>query len=196
MKFSNSLLSRLTEFQAIFFSQKLKILGIPFETSYSPPSLDNKEIDEALGLLADIPDPTILVSEGAPSILLPKQAKDILLITGELLPGYLVINALGVVNAHRSAPRRVFREEELSLLMENQMKRAQSTVPNTWLAKSVSQSLFQDLFLDLQKKAMALGANSVLSVQIQFFSETNQMDPSSDQLRIVALGTAAVVEKA
>jgi uncharacterized protein YbjQ (UPF0145 family) len=49
--------------------------------------------------------------------------------------------------------------------------------------------------LDLRRFALAKGANSVLGVKIEAFPESNPTDLQLEQLRLVAFGTAAVVEK-
>ncbi|MGZ3694900.1 MAG: hypothetical protein ACXWQO_12035, partial [Bdellovibrionota bacterium] len=63
------------------------------------------------------------------------------------------------------------------------------------LPKSRLEGIFRELFLDLQKAALAVSGNAVLGVRIQTFPESNSLDPSLEQMRLVAFGTAAVVEK-
>jgi hypothetical protein len=55
--------------------------------------------------------------------------------------------------------------------------------------------LLRELSLDLQKAALGVAGNAVLGIKIQAFPETNHIDPTLDEMRLVAFGTAAVVEK-
>ena len=63
------------------------------------------------------------------------------------------------------------------------------------LASSHLQQVLRDLLLDLRKSALGKGANSVLGVKIEAFPESSSTDPLLEQLRLVAFGTAALVEK-
>ena len=106
----------------------------------------------------------------------------------------LVLETFGIVVAHRSIARRLFREEDLRDRLEKEL-RAVPNRPASSLAGSHLEIALRDLFFDLRKGALAKGANSVLGVRIEAFPESGLSDPELEQVRLVAFGTAAVVEK-
>lgn len=89
-----------------------------------------------------------------------------------------------------SLARRFFRGEEL----QEQMNREMAKLGSSSIPKSKLELLLREMFLDLQKNALSQGGNAVIATRIEAFPETNHLDPSQ-QMRLVALGTAAVVEK-
>lgn len=186
--------SQLTEYQGIVILQAARALGVPAEGAVVMPSPVPSEEDLALGDLAIIPDAPGSTTEAAPSVVLPKGEREVLLCAPDHLPGGTVRESKGIVVAHRSIPRRLFREDELREKMQKEL----SAVPNRAapaLPSSHLQLALRDLFLDLRKSALAQGANSVLGVKLEAFPESGVSDPQLEQLRLVAFGTAAVVEK-
>ncbi|RZA07715.1 MAG: hypothetical protein EOP11_06940 [Proteobacteria bacterium] len=112
----------------------------------------------------------------------------------EDLAGFLIQETRGPVSAHRRIARRMFRDEEIAGKMQRELSRAsgRSAAP----ADSHLQLLFREIFLELQSQALKLGANAVLSLRVESFRETAALDPSSAELRLLVIGTAAVVETA
>lgn len=187
-------ISQLTEYQAVLFQKEARALGARVKASVKFPLPQPSEEDLALGDLAGIPEPANVESEGAPSVTLPKRESEVMLFTGELLPGFLVAETKGPVTAHRRIARRMFRQEEVLAKMQRELARAsgRSAAP----ADSHLQLLFREIFVDVQKQALKLGANAVLSLRVESFAETAALDPASAELRLLVMGTAAVVEKA
>jgi uncharacterized protein YbjQ (UPF0145 family) len=153
------------------------------------------EEDLALGDLSAIPEMPVEGSESAPSVTLPKGEKDVLLCTPDHLPGGTVRETFGLVLAHRSIARRLFREDELREKLQKELRSVPGPSGAPALASSHLQLLLRELMQDLRKMALGKGANSVLGVKIEAFSESGTADPQLEQLRLVAFGTAAVVEK-
>lgn len=185
------IISHLTEYQAVRLAMDLRKHQIGFLAQlYRPESLNSEE-DMALGSLLTVADPSSALNESAPEVILPKNEKGVLLFTGNEIPGFMLVQTLGIVTAHRSLARRFFRGEEL----QEQMNREMAKLGNPSIPKSKLESLLREIFLDLQKNALSQGGNSVLATRIEAFPETNHLDPGLEQMRLVALGTAAVVEK-
>jgi uncharacterized protein YbjQ (UPF0145 family) len=193
-EYATPILSQLTEYQAVLFQREARALGARVKASVTFPVPQPSEDDLALGDLAGIPEPAEVKSEGAPSVVLPKRETEVMLFTGELLPGFLISETKGPVSAHRRIARRMFREAEIQEKMKRELARA--TGRNAAPADSHLQLLFREVFVDLQKQALKMAANAVLSLRVEFFSETAALDPSSAELRLLVIGTAAVVEKA
>lgn len=186
--------SHLTEFQGIALLQAAHALGVAAEVTVAMPHPLPTEEDLALGDLSLVPDLTPPILEAAPSVTLPKGEKEVLLCTPESLPGGTVRESFGIVMAHRSIARRLFREEDLREKLQKELRAVpKGSVP---LPSSQLQILLRELLLDLRKFALAKGANSVLGVKLEAFPESGLSDPQLEQLRLVAFGTAAVVEKA
>jgi uncharacterized protein YbjQ (UPF0145 family) len=188
-------LSQLSEFQAIALAQAARKTGASARIRAIWPDDQASEEDLALGDLSGIPEPTLQLREGAPSVTLPTNAKEVVLSTPESLPGFSVLEARGIVIAHLSLSRRLFREEELQERLDKELRilpsRNAAPLPGSQLQLS-----FRQLFLELQKQALQLGANAVLGLKLDSFPETSHVDPQLEQMRLVAFGTAAVVEKA
>ncbi|MGZ3684579.1 MAG: hypothetical protein ACXVCI_12045 [Bdellovibrionota bacterium] len=191
---ASPIVSQLTEYQLITLLQAARALGIPADASVILPDAVPTEDDLALGDLSQVPDPELPQVESAPSVTLPKGEKEVMLCTPDSLPGGTVRETFGIVIAHRSIARRIFREEDLKEKLSRELravpKGASAPVPSSHL-----QLLLRDLMLDLRKSALAKGANSVLGVKLEAFPESGGSDPQLEQLRLVAFGTAAVVEK-
>lgn len=184
-------ISHLTEYQAISLGRELRLAQIHFQMKLDLPISGNSEDDLALGSLLTVTESPVTDTESVPEVILPKDEKGVLLFSGNEIPGYLMVQTLELVTAHRSLARRFFRDEE----MQEQINREISQLGSHALPKSKVEALFRDLFLDLQKNALSQGGNAVCSVRIEAFPETNHLDPGLEQMRLVALGTAAVVEK-
>jgi hypothetical protein len=187
-------ISQLTEFQAIHLLQAARSLGLTASGTVQGPNAGPSEEDLALGELSGVPEANLTVVEGAPSVALPKGEKDVMLCSPSQLPHAAVAETFGLVVAHRSIARRMFREDEMREKLEKELRTVPSRGPAP-LASSHLQQLLRDLLLDLRKAALAKGANSVLGVKIEAFPESSSSDPLLEQLRLVAFGTAAVVEK-
>ena len=188
--------SQLSEFQAVHLLQTLRGLGVPASCSVFLPGSQPSEEDLALGDLSAVPEPEpdVLV-ESAPSVVLPKGEKDVMLCSPTSLPNCNVLETFGLVIAHRSIARRMFREEEVKEKLEKELR----SVPNRAqapLASSHLQQVLRDLLLELRKSSLSKGGNAVLGVKLEAFPESSSSDPLLEQLRLVAFGTAAVVEKA
>jgi hypothetical protein len=190
---NSPLLSRLTEFQAIALHQRALQLGVPATTGVHFPLPALTEEEQALGELAAVPDTALPEIEGAPSVLLPKREKDVMVIP-ESAPGVTLVESLGLVTAHRSIARRFFREEEAEEKLRRELERL--PVKDGNLPESRLEALFRDLLLDLRKSVLQKGGNALLGFRFESFPETSHLDPEMEQLRLVAFGTAAVVEKA
>ncbi len=186
------ILTQLTEFQAISFLRAARSQGFELKAEVIWPFQPSPtEEDLALGSLANTADPSTLQAEGAPSVALAE--KDVLLLTVEEAAGYYVRQTFGIATAHRSIARHFFRQEELE---EHSRRELQLLTRTATLPGSRLSALFHELFLSLQKNALALGGNAVIGLRIEAFPETSNLDPSLEEMRLVAFGTAAVVEKA
>jgi uncharacterized protein YbjQ (UPF0145 family) len=185
--------SQLSEYQAVAFRKLARELGVEAEIAiHFPPSTVSEE-EEALGDLAAIPDADLPFTEGAPAVDLPRAERDVMVLVDPLL-GVSIRESFGIITAHRSIPRKLFREDEAQAKLQKELKRVgsrtESEIPDSQLTIQI-----RILVRDLQKLALQRGANAVVGFQLQSFSETNHLDPGLDQLRLVAFGTAAVVEK-
>jgi uncharacterized protein YbjQ (UPF0145 family) len=193
---ASPVVSQLTEFQAVQLLQALRAFGVQAQGMVVVPMQQSPTEDElALGDLSLVPEAGFEAAvESAPSVVLPKGEKDVLLCSPLQLPNSNVVETFGLVIVHRSIPRRLFREAEVREKLENELR----TVPNRSIAPVASshlQQVLRDLMLELRKSALAKGANSVLGVKIEAFPESSTTDPLLEQLRLIAFGTAAVVEK-
>jgi hypothetical protein len=192
---ASPVVSQLTDFQAIQLLQAARALGISVQPSVHSPSSVPSEEDLALGELSGVPDQSPAAVESAPSVALPRGEKDVLLCSPSQLPNANVAETFGLVIAHRSIARRMFREDEMKEKLEKELRSVPNRASPPPIASSHLQILLRDLLLDLRKGALAKGANSVLGVKIEAFPESSSSDPLLEQLRLVAFGTAAVVEK-
>jgi hypothetical protein len=188
------MITQLTEYQAILLLQSARALGVSVQLNVLRPLPLPSEEDLALGDLSAVAEPIPTALETAPSVSLPKGEKEVLLCTPDHLPGNAVVETLGIVLAHRSIARRLFREDDLKEKMEKELRLVPNR-PSTSLPASHLQAVLRDLFLDLRKGALTRGGNSVLGLKIEAFPESSSSDPQLEQLRLVAFGTAAVVEK-
>lgn len=190
------MVSQLTEYQALHFLQAARGLGLQAQCSVNVPRPEPSEEELALGDLSAVTeDGGAPVVESAPSVVLPKGEKDVMLCSPSRLPQSRIVESFGIVIAHRSIARRLFREEEMKEKLERELQNAMAG-RSPPLASSHLQQVMRELFLDLRKSALAQGANSVLGVKLEAFPESSSTDPLLEQLRLVAFGTAAVVEKA
>ncbi len=187
--------SQLSEYQAVLLLQQAKGLGIRADvTVVLPDALPPSEDDLALGDLSLVPELDLPQVESAPSVNLPKGEKDVMLCTPTQMPGVNTVETLGIVIAHRSIARRLFREEDLREKLERELKSVPGKIATT-LASSHLQQILRDLLLDLRKAALSKGGNAVLGVKMEAFPESTNTDPLLEQLRLVAFGTCAVVDK-
>lgn len=188
------LLSQLTEYQAIAFRQGALALGAVAKASIHFPLPALTEEDQALGDLAMVRDNPLPASEGAPSVALPKNEKEVMVLTfADSAADLQVHQTLGLVTAHCSIARRFFREEEAQEKLRKEVERLPGR--NTGIPASRLEALLRDLILDLQKMALQKGGNALLGLRLESFPETSHLDPELEQMRLVAFGTAAIVEK-
>lgn len=185
--------THLNEYQAIQLMQELRAVGISAQADVKWPQAVPTEEEAALGSLANVPDPMISIIEGAPSVILPTSSNDVLLLTTETIPGYQVQQVMGLVSAHKSIARRFFKEQELQKQVEEEIQKYPGKKPQ--MPKNQLERLFRELFQNLQKNALGMGANAVVGVKMEAFPESSHLDSALEQMRLVALGTAAVVEK-
>lgn len=191
---SSPMISQLNEYQALAFRQAALAIGVAVRVNVIFPLPTLSEEEQALGDLASVAESSPIVAEGAPSVTLPANEKEVMLLPDNA-PGISIVESFGLVTAHRSIARRFFREEEAKEKLEKELQRMPGR--NTrQLPSSRLEGLLKDLFLDLQKAALSRGGNAVLGIRLESFPETTNLDPSLEQLRLVAFGTAAVVEKA
>ncbi len=143
---------------------------------------------------AETSEPPV-VSDGAPSVQLPQEFSGVLLFTLEAAGNINVVQSLEPVVAHRSITRRFFREAEAEAELHRELKRLAepSRLPRL-IPSGASEKLFRGLFQDLQRQALSLGANAVLGLRLETMVEMAHSNPDSEQIRVVALGTAAIVE--
>ncbi len=192
-KNSFPIFSQLTEYQAVAFRKLAREIGVEAEINIHFPAPSLTEEEEALGDLAAIPDADLPFTEGAPAVELAKSEKDVMVLVDPLV-GVSLRESFGLITAHRSIPRKLFREDEAREKIQREIKkigsRSGSELPDSQITIQL-----QALVRDLQKQALQRGANAVVGFQLQTFAETNHLDPGLDQLRLVAFGTAAVVEK-
>lgn len=187
-------LSQLTEFQAVLALQAARALGLPADASVQLPDSVPSEDELALGDLSAVPEAGALAAESAPSVPLAKGEKDVMLCSPAQIPGIKVGESMGIVLAHRSIARRLFRDEDLREKLDRELRavpgRNAAALPSSHL-----QQVLRDLLLELRKACLAKGGNAVLGVKLEAFPESSSHDPQLEQLRLVAFGTAAVVEK-
>lgn len=187
------IISQLNEFQALSFRQAAMALGVGVKVVVNFPLPTLSEDEQALGELAAVQDDSQTLSEGAPSVILPKNEKGVMLLPADS-PTVHLVESLGLVTAHRSIARRFFREEEARERLEKELLRVPGR-NNGQLPASRLEGLFRELFLDLQKASLSRGGNAVMGIRLEAFPESSNLDPALEQLRLVAFGTAAVVEK-
>lgn len=185
------ILSQLNEYQAVVFRREALALGIALKAQAQIPLPMPTEEEAALGELAGVPDPVPTNGTGAPSVELAAGESSVLLFSGDALANFPVRETRGLVTTHRSLARRFFREEEL----EEKTRRELQRIDRGDLPASRLELVMRELFLELQKAALQKGANAVLGLRLEAFPESSHLDPSREQLRLVAFGTAAVVEK-
>jgi uncharacterized protein YbjQ (UPF0145 family) len=190
---SSPLLSQLTEYQAIAFRQAALALGVSAKASIHFPLPSLTEEDQALGDLAMVKEAQLPLMEGAPSVTLPKHEQDVMVLT-EVGANIQVLQTFGLVTAHRSIARRFFREEEAQEKLRKELQRMPGRAAN--IPGSRLEALLRELILDLQKMALQRGGNALFGLRLESFSETSHLDPELEQMRLVAFGTAAIVEKA
>lgn len=195
---TSPVISQLTEYQAIQLLQAARQLGIQAQCAVSLPDAAPSEDELALGDLSAISEEQAgQLLESAPSVVLPKGEKDVMLCSPTRLPQSNILETFGIVIAHRSIARRMFREAEMREKLEREL--LLNTMPHRQavpLPSSHLQQVLREIMLELRKGALAKGANAVLGVKIEAFPESSTLDPQLEQLRLVAFGTAAVVEKA
>lgn len=189
---NSPLLSQLTEYQAVAFRQAALALGASAKASIHFPLPALTEEDQALGDLAMVRETQLPLTEGAPSVTLPKHEQEVMVLI-EAAANIQVIQTFGIVTAHRSIARRFFREEEAQEKLRKELQRMPGRGVN--IPGSRLEALLRELILDLQKMALQRGGNALLGLRLESFSETSHLDPELEQMRLVAFGTAAIVEK-
>lgn len=177
-------ISRLNEFLAASLQNSLISMGVLPELRLSWPG-DGESLE------ASPPSEAVAEAEGAPEVVLAD--KNVLLYTMEESLSLQVLEWKGMIAAHKSIARRFFREEEMQAVLDRELEKLKKG--SRTLFPSRFQKLLRELFQDLEKQALSHGANAVFGVKLQAFRESEQIDPGLDQMRLVALGTAAIVQK-
>ncbi len=184
--FPRTLIPRLQEAEAVQLMQWLLAAGFSVKAAMQWPNVEPafSENQETPGHQA----------EGAPAVSLPDSAPEVMLLTSEQLPQFTQMQSLGLVTAHQSLSRRFFKEEDLQQEVDRELKKMQRT-SSSQFASSTFAKIFRELCGELQRQALTLGANAVLGIHLQCHTEEEHRDPSLDQLRLIAIGTASIVEK-
>lgn len=182
---SQRLLPKLSEYEAVRLAQFCAHKGILFELHYYSFGQEKTEEDLALGPLAGFSETPPLQGEGAPKVLLPEKETEVPFLEAEPAT-VIVLEKKGIVTAHRSLARRFFREDEAALLLAKEMDQS--------LPSSRFEQLFRQMRQELQKRCLQMGGNAILGIRLEAFPETRAFDSQADELRLVAFGTAAVVE--
>jgi uncharacterized protein YbjQ (UPF0145 family) len=186
------LLSRLNEYEVLLLLHQGRKLGLsvtPRMGQWTGNVLSEEDI--ALGDLSQVLEAKE-VSIGAPAVSLPAGEANLPLFTAAA-PAYgEVRETKGLVTAHRSIARRLFREEELQQKLTQELSRLGKS---QGLPASKIDQTIDDLVKDLRISALALGANAVVGLRLMGFSETDGLEEGNQQVRLVASGTAIVVEK-
>ncbi|MCO5144353.1 MAG: heavy metal-binding domain-containing protein [Oligoflexia bacterium] len=187
-------ISKLTEFQLIRLVQEFKRTNLLFEIYDKNEAVAEKSDALSVEAILEENKQVTATVDGAPSVTTVDGKSSILFMTSNTLDGYKVIEVVDLVSAHCSIPRNFFNLEEMEQKIHTEMK-ALLRSQKIKLPPTRSDQLIRDLQEEIQYKALAKGANAVINIKIQFFVEANHLDKASDQIRIVALGTAAIVDK-
>ena len=189
------MITRLNELQATLLYQLLNRVGIAVDcTQLQFASLQSNALDES----TDIQWEATAASEssGAPAVTLLENAREVLLLTPNELPGYLISETQGIISAHRTIAKRLFREQDAQrkLVREISAYQTKSSGNKAVMSNHIDKT-FAEIFFDLQKNALAVGANAVLDIRLEIFSEYLPMDTDREQVRLIAVGSATTVEK-
>lgn len=173
--------SKLDEYRAIYLSMEASKLG--YFVDVSPTAFPSTEWDpsgeEKFDLIQD--------QVGAPKVTLARSAKEVLLTTGDSLPGKLIQLTHGLVSCHVAIPRRFFREDEAQKNLEQDLQKLGD--PKV-MPESHYETLLKELSLRIQLEALSKSANAVVGLELEFFPEIQAMDRSNDEMRILLSGTA------
>jgi len=188
-------LSKLSEYQAAALAQELRRYSIKIE-AHRHWDHENRNDKSAENPLTEEEESSLLLTEGAPSVVLPAASHDVLLVTLPELPNYKMHQTMGLVYAHKSLARKFFRNQESQELLKKELKKInKENAFNAILPQSAVEKTFRALFSELRKAALTLGGNAVVDIRIECFSENSSLDPDMEQMRMVLSGTASLLEK-
>lgn len=188
-------ISRISEFYANALALQLHKAGLEFHLGI--PHAEGEPEPNGSDLIGvGSLDAEKSSSQGAFAVAMPEKPGEILLSTVETVPGYAAALNKGIVTAHGSVARAFFREEEkLERLQHKVSALAPGSKPERLkLPRAEMDKIFQSLLERLQREAFRRGANGVIGIQISGFSESASFDPEADQIRLIATGTAVLLE--
>lgn len=188
-------LTRISEFHAYALAAQLYRAGVEFQIGM--PQFGSE--DSAPELVPEIATSPAIESSGAVAVPLPTNPGEILLATLGEVPGYRAAQSKGIVTAHGAIARAFFREEEREERLKNKIQALQpgaGPVMRGQLPRAEVDKVFQGLLERLQREAFRRGANGVIGVQVSGFSESTSFNPDADQIRLIASGTAVLLEPA
>ena len=185
--------TRMNETAAYSLVREVYRAGLDFHLSIA-------DFDAAPDELADLGptlEPDTAKSIGAKAVEIPTSPEEILLSTTAVVAGYRSAKPKGVVTAHGSIPKILFREDEKNQRLSSQIegmarKDSDSPTPRK-LPRAEIDKVMAKLLERLQKEAYRRGANGVTGIQIQAFPESNSIEPEADQIRVIASGTAVLL---
>jgi uncharacterized protein YbjQ (UPF0145 family) len=188
--------TRMNETSAYMLAREAYRSGLNFQLSITDfaRASDDELSELGSGLNSE---PETAKSSGAQAVEIPSSADEILLSTTPTVAGYRAAKPKGIVTAHGSIPKILYREEEKNPRLHSQIeimgrKPSDSPLPRK-LPRAEIDKVMAQLLDRLQQEAYRRGANGVLSVQIQAFPESNSLEPGADQIRIIASGTAVLL---
>lgn len=187
--------SQLDEFQATMLMQELHKLDVEYRLDLPAYDGDVSFPDRAAGVFHNSEE--VVQSTGAIAVELPKNSREILLSTVEQIAGHEITEEKGILSAHSSVARSFFRADEQEARLEQKIDHLR---PNASAAKTLRlpraemDQVFERLLQRIQREAMRRGANAVIGIQISGFPEANSIDPEADQIRLIATGTAVVLQ--
>lgn len=188
--------SRLSEFQAYVLMANLFPLGFDVRLGQSEdsPAAAFAPPPEALTNVA-APEPEM---GGALPVALPTKEGEVFLSTTESIAGHHAQVSKGIVTAHGVIHRLFFREGELDIRMRQKLQelgpQPSGQAPRRQLPRAEMDKIFANLLQKLQREAFRRGANGVVGIRIAGFTEAAALDPDADQIRLIATGTAVLLQ--
>ena len=119
-------------------------------------------------------------------------AANVLLLTLAESHNYNILQVLDPLTAHRSMARRFFHNIEASQHLEKSIGKSSS---NPFPPSNQAEKIFHAIFDELRAAAVQAGANAVIGLQVNTFTERTNLDTDNDQIRILVTGSAVILEK-
>lgn len=183
--------THLGEFQAYALMLHFYKMGLECRLSFHDEEGFAADLSEAGFPLDEIK------STGAQPVPLPSKADEVLLSTSDAVPGYGNGAPKGIVTAHGSIGRVFFRQDEtesrLKVKINELWPQPSGMKPKGPLPRAEIDKVFQNLLLSLQREAFRRGGNAVVSIRISGFAEAESLNPDADQIRLIATGTAILL---